>query len=96
MKKDFRLSAQTTVYVTSKAETNNFPYAAICRQKEENGTKRFFYMNLNTLLELLGMILQVYCILKRDCGYEQTLYLCRPSEEKSMCALATQVKSLLG
>ena len=75
MKKDFRLSAQTSVYVTSKAETNNFPYAAVCRQKEENGTKRFFYMSLNTLLELLGMILQVSCILKRDCGYEQTLPL---------------------
>ena len=33
MKNNFPLSAQTSVFITSKAQTSDFPYAALCKQK---------------------------------------------------------------
>ena len=80
MKNNFPLSAQTSVFITSKAQTNEFPYAALCKQKEEDGPKRFFYMSLNNMMEFLGMLMQINTLINRDTEYVQTIPLDKQKE----------------
>ena len=75
MKKDFNLSIKTSLFITSKAEKGDFPYAALCRQKVEDGPRRLFYMTLNNVLELLSMLLQIGALIKKESQYEQSIPL---------------------
>ena len=71
--KEFNLSAKTVLFITSKAKTNNRPYAALRKSKEINGPQRYFYMSLQKLAAFLKIITNIQILLKRDTDKEQFL-----------------------
>ena len=71
--KEFILSAKTGLFITSKAKTNNRPYAALRRSKEVNGPQRYFYMSLQKLSAVLNIITNIQILLRRDTDKEQCL-----------------------
>ena len=73
--KEFNLSAKTVLFISSKAKTNNRPYAALRKSKEINGPQRYFYMNLQKLAAFLKVISNIQILLKRDTEKEQFLTL---------------------
>ena len=51
--KDFELSPKTSLFVTRKAKSKDYPYAALCRKKSPSEKpNRFFYMSLNNILQV--------------------------------------------
>ena len=73
--KEFSLSPKTVLYITSKAKTNNRPYAALRRNKEKNGPQRYFYMSLQNMLAILRIITNIQILIKRETDQEQCLTL---------------------
>ena len=73
--KEFELSLKTCILVTSKGKTSDRPYAALCKRKEVGGPRRWFYMGLNNLLEILNVLVNIQVLLKRDTVQEQRLRL---------------------
>ena len=71
-KKEFKLSEKTSVFVTSKAKTSNRPYAALCRNSPD-GPRRYFYMSLQKLVEILKLLTNIQILLRRDTIKEQSL-----------------------
>ena len=73
--KEFELSLKTCLLVTCKGKTSDRPYAALCKRKEVGGPRRWFYMGLNNLLEILNILVNIQVLLKRDTVQEQRLRL---------------------